>query len=65
MKDSLGLIGVAFVVLKLCHVIDWSWWWVTAPFWGLLAVAAVAFAVWTAAELTAALINALSKTDDE
>lgn len=29
-----GLLGVAFVVLKLCEVIDWSWWWVTAPFWG-------------------------------
>lgn len=24
---------VAFIVLKLCHVIDWSWWWVTAPAW--------------------------------
>jgi hypothetical protein len=32
----LGLLGVAFVVLKLCGVIDWSWWWVTAPFWGPL-----------------------------
>lgn len=30
----LGLLGVAFVVLKLCNVIAWSWWWVTAPFWG-------------------------------
>lgn len=30
----LGLLGVAFIVLKLCHVIEWSWWWVTAPFWG-------------------------------
>jgi len=29
-----GLLGVAFVVLKLTHVIDWSWLWVTAPFWG-------------------------------
>ena len=28
-----GLLGVAFVVLKLCKVINWSWWWVTAPFW--------------------------------
>jgi phosphoglycerol transferase MdoB-like AlkP superfamily enzyme len=34
----LGLLGVAFVVLKLCHVINWSWWWVTAPFWGGLAL---------------------------
>jgi phosphoglycerol transferase MdoB-like AlkP superfamily enzyme len=28
-----ALLGVAFIVLKLCHVIDWSWWWVLAPFW--------------------------------
>jgi hypothetical protein len=27
------LLTVAFVVLKLCHVIDWSWWWVLAPTW--------------------------------
>ena len=30
----LGLLGVAFIVLKLCKVIDWSWWWVLCPFWG-------------------------------
>lgn len=29
----LGLLGVVFVTLKLCHVIAWSWWWVTLPFW--------------------------------
>jgi hypothetical protein len=29
-----GLLGVVFVTLKLCGVINWSWWWVTAPFWG-------------------------------
>ena len=28
-----GLLAVAFIVLKLCHVIDWSWWWVLAPLW--------------------------------
>ena len=22
-----------FMTLKLCHVIEWSWWWVTAPLW--------------------------------
>lgn len=27
------LLGTAFVVLKLCHVIDWGWWWVASPFW--------------------------------
>ena len=28
-----GLLGVAFVVLKLTGAINWSWWWVTCPFW--------------------------------
>lgn len=26
-----GLLLVAFVVLKLTKVIDWSWWWVLSP----------------------------------
>ena len=30
----LGLLGCAFVVLKLCGVINWSWWWVTLRLWG-------------------------------
>lgn len=28
-----GLLQVAFIILKLCHVIDWSWWLVLAPTW--------------------------------
>lgn len=24
---------IVFLVLKLTDVIDWSWWWVTAPLW--------------------------------
>ena len=28
-----GLLGIVFIVLKLCGVISWSWWWVLAPFW--------------------------------
>jgi len=27
-----GALGVLFIALKLTHVINWSWWWVTAPF---------------------------------
>lgn len=34
----LGLLGIAFVVLKLVGVINWSWWWVTVPFWGQIIV---------------------------
>ena len=33
-----GLLGVAFIVLKLCGVIDWSWWYVTMPLWIGLAI---------------------------
>ena len=28
-----SLLAVAFIVLKLCNVIDWSWWWVLSPSW--------------------------------
>ena len=27
------LLFLVFLVLKLCKVITWSWWWVTAPLW--------------------------------
>ena len=30
----LGVLGIVFVTLKLIGVINWSWWWVTLPFWG-------------------------------
>lgn len=28
-----GLLAIAFIVLKLLHYIDWSWWWVLSPLW--------------------------------
>lgn len=34
------LLFLAFLVLKLTHVISWSWWWVTAPLWGGPAITA-------------------------
>lgn len=34
----LGLLTIVFITLKLTEVIDWSWWWVTAPLWGCFAV---------------------------
>lgn len=24
---------LAFLVLKLCGLLMWSWWWITAPLW--------------------------------
>lgn len=28
-----GLLQIAFIVLKLCKVIKWSWLWVLSPLW--------------------------------
>lgn len=30
----IGLLQIAFIVLRLCKVIEWSWWLVFAPTWG-------------------------------
>ena len=40
--DALFLV---FLVLKLTKVIDWSWWWITAPLWGQAALCAVILVV--------------------
>lgn len=29
----MGMLTVAFIVLKLTNHIDWSWWWVLLPLW--------------------------------
>ena len=28
-----SVLFLIFLVLKLTNVIDWSWWWITAPLW--------------------------------
>lgn len=35
---------IVFLILKLTEVIDWSWWWVTAPLWIPVAIV-VAFMI--------------------
>ena len=40
-----GLLQVAFIVLKLCKVIDWKWKWVLAPTWISAIIAVVVLAV--------------------
>ena len=42
---TLILLGIAFVILRLCNVITWSWWLVTLPFWGGLALCGVLFII--------------------
>ncbi len=52
-----GLLTIAFIVLKLCGVINWSWWWVFAPIWIPLALVMVLV-------LVLATIKVLSKKED-
>lgn len=60
-----GLLGVAFVVLKLVGVIDWSWWWVTAPFWmGLALLLAILLGITIFAAIGAAGVAAISSILD-
>lgn len=33
-----GLLFITFMVLKLTNVINWSWWWVSAPLWMPIAI---------------------------
>ena len=28
-----GLLTIAFIILKLCNVITWTWVWVLSPLW--------------------------------
>ena len=41
----LGLLGIVFIVLKLTGVINWSWWLVTLPLWGGLALVLLIFVI--------------------
>jgi hypothetical protein len=43
--SATSLLGILFVGLKLTGYIDWSWWWVTFPFWGPLAIFLAVLAV--------------------
>lgn len=30
---STSVLAIVFIVLKLCHVIEWPWIWVLSPIW--------------------------------
>jgi len=39
-----SLVALVLMVLKLTHVIDWSWWLVWAPLWAPAALALLCYA---------------------
>lgn len=46
-----GILFIVFLILKLTDVIDWSWWWITAPLWGLVVIFIVGFLIWLLSQL--------------
>jgi len=40
-----GLLTIAFIVLKLCGVIAWSWLWVLSPLWISLGLGLIIFII--------------------
>lgn len=41
-----SLLFLVFLILKLTNTITWSWWWVTAPLWGGLAIFLCILIIW-------------------
>ena len=56
-SSTTTLLGITFIVLKLTHVIAWSWVWVLAPFWLPLALALFLFGVFLILAVGAHLIT--------
>ena len=56
-----GLLGIVFIVLKLCGVITWSWWWVTCPLWIGLAIGLGTMLIGAGIVVLAGLIAAFKK----
>lgn len=49
-----GALTIAFIVLKLCHVIDWPWVWVLSPIWitaAIIALVLLIFGVFMMAQI--------------
>ena len=40
-----SLLLLSFIILKLCNVITWSWWWVLSPVWLPIAISVVVFGI--------------------
>lgn len=38
-----GLLTITFIVLKLCGIIKWSWFWVLSPIWIYLFIILILF----------------------
>lgn len=56
----LGLLTILFIGLKLTHYIDWSWWWVLSPIWGVFALVLAVLLVIGIGAAIAAMLDMLA-----
>jgi hypothetical protein len=56
-----GAVFLVLLILKLCHVITISWWWVTCPLWiGFTLLAVIYLIVFLAALIGISITEGLS-----
>lgn len=56
-SGGIGMLGILFIALKLTGVINWSWWYVTLPLWGGIALFMTALILWAGWVVIAILIK--------
>lgn len=56
--------GIAFIALKLCGILEWSWWWVIAPIWIPWGALAAIIAILLAVMFILALISKITDQED-
>lgn len=44
-ESALGVLQIVFIVLKLCKLVDWSWWRVLIPLWVSLGAILITFII--------------------
>ena len=59
------VLTLIFVTLKLCKVIDWSWWWILSPIWITAGIAILALTVIALWEMSDAKEKARKKEREE
>lgn len=52
-----GLLTIAFIILRLCKVIAWSWLWVLAPIWIPIALVLAIFLIAVIITVIVAVVN--------
>ena len=57
------ILFVVFLVLKLCKVINWNWWWVTSPLWITVGIAIIVGIIVSSYVVTKRLKHSKKKKD--